>query len=202
MIDKETEAKRNPQTIDFPGKACICGFIQPAGNIYSIPTLSVIFLPTGGLAACGLSFRTIQKISAYSPVKRPLGAIFLIRRDSRQANRKVANTSPTPAARVKPAGTIKVHFTMPRPLINPDSRGLMPMQLSTVPTITEIITVGIKLKAVCRISCPVVYPKAFRMPYSLFFAESRFLMIRYSTKMMMIRLKKSTAITIACINEI
>lgn len=85
------------------------------------------------------------------------GAIFLIRRESRQAIPKASATNPAPAAAMNPIGTIKVHFTIPMPLRNSAIKGLINRPLNISPTAVDRIMAGIKLRAVCRINCPVVY---------------------------------------------
>ncbi len=53
---------------------------------------------------------------------------------------------------------------MPIPLKNIAISGFIIRILTVIPTAAEIITDGIKLIAVCTISCPVVKPRAFKIP--------------------------------------
>ena len=100
----------------------------------------------------------------YSPVISAIGVFFLILKDNRHVARNVNNTNPAPAVILNASETLNVHFTIPIPFKNNAVRGLMNIELAVMPAIVEIITAGIKLAAVCNISCPVVYPIAFIIP--------------------------------------
>ena len=77
---------------------------------------------------------------------------------------KASRTSPAPAMAMNPAGTVKVHFTMPIPLRKKAVRGLMIREFIISPVMVESRTAGMKLSAVCRMSCLVVKPSAFMIP--------------------------------------
>ena len=101
---------------------------------------------------------------SYSPTSKARGAIFRIFNDSRHAIAKANSISPIPAAEVNAIGIVNVHFTTPMLLKNIDITGLIIMLQTINPTTVERITVGINDRAVCRISCPVVKPRDFKIP--------------------------------------
>lgn len=59
-----------------------------------------------------------------------------------------------PAAVINPTGTVNVHLTMPSPPRNTAISGLMIKPHTTSPTAADTTTVGMKDRAVCKISCP------------------------------------------------
>ena len=65
---------------------------------------------------------------------------------------KDKRTSPIPAPAIKPAGTVNVHYNMPKLLKNKLRSGLMVKLLTTNPTTTDIIIAGINERAVCKMS--------------------------------------------------
>ena len=95
-------------------------------------------------------------VSQTQEISSALGAIFLIFRDSRQAMQKAKKIRQTASAAMSPTGTENVHFTIPMLLKNKATSGLMIRQHPTTPTAVEMVMVGIKVNAVCRINCPVV----------------------------------------------
>ena len=103
-------------------------------------------------------------LSPIDYIRSPTGCVFLILRDSRQEAPKAKSIIPRPARILKPAGTVKVHFTIPMPLINTAVSGLIIKLQILIPIIVEMTTAGIKDSAVWRISCLVVKPRAFRIP--------------------------------------
>ncbi len=87
-----------------------------------------------------------------------------MRRDNRHIMAKDNRISPAPATVMRKTGTVKEHFTIPMLFKNRATSGLM-MKLHKIrPAMEERTTAGIKLRAVCKISCLVVNPRAFRIP--------------------------------------
>ena len=84
--------------------------------------------------------------------------------DKRQAMPKDSNISAIPATVIKPTGTVKVHFNMPRLLKKTLNSGFMTRLLTKSPTTVERIIAGINESAVCKMSCFVVKPSDFKIP--------------------------------------
>ena len=88
----------------------------------------------------------------YSPVSSSFGAIFFIFSESRQAMAKVNRINPVPPRMLRPRGTVNVHFTIPMLRRKKAVSGLIIRLHTAIPVNVERITVGIKDRAVCKIS--------------------------------------------------
>ena len=75
-----------------------------------------------------------------------------------------ASASPSPPKVTNVTGMPNVHLTMPIPLRNSATSGLITKQLIIMPVTIEIIIAGINDSAVCNISCLVVKPRDFKIP--------------------------------------
>ena len=92
------------------------------------------------------------------------GVILLIFRDNRHAIPNAASIIPIPASILYPTGTVNVHFTIPKSFKNTATIGLIIKLHTVTPTTVERTTAGMKESAVCKINCPVVKPRDFRIP--------------------------------------
>ena len=153
---------------------------KTTGSYRSLSFLFYLLKSEQGFKVCLWNSGPIK--SFYSPESNDFGAIFLIFSDSRQTVTNANSISTMPETAIKTVETVKVHFTIPIPLKNNATNGLIITAETISPTITEIIVVGINDNAVCRISCGVVYPKAFIIPYSRSLLLSIVRTRRYSTK--------------------
>ena len=84
----------------------------------------------------------------YSSVNIPMGVIFRILKDIRQANKKAADTMQIPETVKSAAGISNVHLIIPIPFKNRAIKGFIITALMESPIMADKMSAGRKLAAV------------------------------------------------------